>query len=207
MSIDDFFSFRRMVTSKLVQALFWIGLVVVVILGLVSLGRNALLGLGLLVVGPLIVRIYCEFLIIFFRVNETLTDILHTLQRSAVTTSGPDAVSSSSIRNTGRSSGAGWSGVGARNEPTSVRLSPTAGPQGVTVQASLAGFYPGSLIFVRWANGDLLGQVNAWQTGNASLQIVVPPSGRGTYTIEATTSDGRRASTMFEVTEPTSAGV
>ena len=33
----------------------------------------------LLIFGPLVVRIYCEILIIFFRINETLTEIKHDL--------------------------------------------------------------------------------------------------------------------------------
>jgi hypothetical protein len=36
---------------------------------------GALMGLGTMVLGPVIVRIYCEVLILFFRMNETLTDI------------------------------------------------------------------------------------------------------------------------------------
>lgn len=32
-------------------------------------------GLVFLVVGPVMVRIYCELLILFFRMNETLTEI------------------------------------------------------------------------------------------------------------------------------------
>jgi hypothetical protein len=52
-------------------------------LGLLTAPRNPLVnntaqiiaGLLFLFVGPLIVRVYCELLILFFRMNETLTDI------------------------------------------------------------------------------------------------------------------------------------
>jgi hypothetical protein len=78
-----------MVTPIIIQVLFWIGLVVCVITGLVfillgltgHLGQaNILSGLLILFLGPLVVRIYCEILIIFFRINETLTEIKHTLE-------------------------------------------------------------------------------------------------------------------------------
>jgi hypothetical protein len=36
-------------------------------------------GLLVLLAGPLVVRIYCEILIIFFRINETLTEIKHAV--------------------------------------------------------------------------------------------------------------------------------
>jgi hypothetical protein len=37
-------------------------------------------GLGLIFLGPLVVRIYCEILIIFFRINETLTEMKHLME-------------------------------------------------------------------------------------------------------------------------------
>ena len=37
-------------------------------------------GLSVIVIGPFVVRLYCEFLIVVFRINETLTEILHTLR-------------------------------------------------------------------------------------------------------------------------------
>jgi hypothetical protein len=43
-------------------------------------GPNVLKGFLLLFLGPIAVRIYCEILIIFFRINETLTEIKHTLE-------------------------------------------------------------------------------------------------------------------------------
>jgi hypothetical protein len=33
----------------------------------------------LAILGPLGVRVYCEILIVFFRINETLTEIKHSL--------------------------------------------------------------------------------------------------------------------------------
>lgn len=88
--MEDFFAFRRMVTPLIIQILFWIGVVIVVISGLVlifvgspTLSRPEAIGTGLLILalGPIGVRVYAELLIIVFRINETLTDIREQLAR------------------------------------------------------------------------------------------------------------------------------
>jgi hypothetical protein len=51
---------------------------IAVIGGLVLLfrgGSGTVVGLIWIVVGPLVARVYCEILIVIFRINETLTDI------------------------------------------------------------------------------------------------------------------------------------
>ena len=91
MNLKSFFSFERMVTPVIIKVLFWIGLIASIISGLVIFFGGIFSGfsnsefmtiLGGLVGGPLaailgilVVRIYCELLILFFRINETLTDI------------------------------------------------------------------------------------------------------------------------------------
>ena len=96
--MGDFLSFRKMITPIIIQILFWIGCVVCVIAGLVTMATSsgpygssssALGGLLLIVLGPLAVRVYCELLIVLFRMNETLTDI-----RSAMLTRPPGPASS-----------------------------------------------------------------------------------------------------------------
>lgn len=87
----DFFSFRRMITPRLIQFLFVVGVVLSTLAGLILIAAGivaslsddgavgglaiVLLGLVALIFGPIIVRVYCEFLILFFRINETLTDV------------------------------------------------------------------------------------------------------------------------------------
>ena len=89
--MNDFVTFRRMVTPLIIQGVFWIGAVVCVIGGIVGVasgatstfggGPQVLTGLLLLFLGPLAVRIWCELLILFFRMNETLADIKLDLER------------------------------------------------------------------------------------------------------------------------------
>ena len=78
--MGDFLTFRRMVTPILIQVVYWIVTVVVIGGSLVVLvaapgGTERALGLAVLVLGPLVVRVYAEVLLVVFRINETLTDI------------------------------------------------------------------------------------------------------------------------------------
>ncbi|MEW6657853.1 MAG: DUF4282 domain-containing protein [Thermodesulfobacteriota bacterium] len=87
--MKDFLAFRTMLTPVIIQAIFWLGAAVCVIAGLVFVlsgvgqyggGPNVLKGFLLLFLGPIAVRVYCEILIIFFRINETLTEIKNALE-------------------------------------------------------------------------------------------------------------------------------
>ncbi len=75
----DFLTFRTMITPIVIQILFWVMLAVCVIGALVSFGRGTgetiLAGIVVLVLGPLFVRIYCELLILLFRIRDLLQEI------------------------------------------------------------------------------------------------------------------------------------
>jgi len=83
--MEDFLQFRKMITPVIIKILFWIGVAVSVIGGLVMIivafGRYGtgvagfFAGLLTMILGPVMVRIYCELLILFFRINDTLTEI------------------------------------------------------------------------------------------------------------------------------------
>jgi len=83
--MHDFLRFRRMVTPTIIQVLFWIGIALCVIWGIGAIiggivadrggGMLVLFGLLELVLGPLFVRVYCEILILMFRMYDALTEI------------------------------------------------------------------------------------------------------------------------------------
>jgi len=83
--MEDFLKFRKMITPIIIQVLFWVGVAVTVIGALIMMGTSFgrygggagtfLGGLVFLVLGPVVVRIYCELLILLFRMNDTLTEI------------------------------------------------------------------------------------------------------------------------------------
>jgi Domain of unknown function (DUF4282) len=88
----DFWAFRTMVTPVIIEILFWVGAIFCLVIGGIMiiygitqyrLGPPNYLWKGVLLffLGPLGVRVYCEILIVFFRINETLTEIKHTLER------------------------------------------------------------------------------------------------------------------------------
>ncbi len=91
--MSDFWAFRKMVTPVIIQILFWVGVIACVITGIILIGMGiklpgdqlVLKGILLIIFGPLAVRVYCEILIVFFRINETLTEIKHVLEHRGPT--------------------------------------------------------------------------------------------------------------------------
>jgi hypothetical protein len=95
--MGDFLTFRRMITPLLIQIVFWLGILAIIGAGLVAIlgddPRIALGGVLLLLFGPIVLRVYCELLILTFRMNETLTDIDRALRRRALPDYGPEGYS------------------------------------------------------------------------------------------------------------------
>ena len=92
----DFLVFRKMITPIIIQIIFWMAVAFSLIFGLVSILMvlvasphvDGLITLGGLfgsvlwmIVGPVIARVYCEILILFFRMNDTLTEIKNNTDR------------------------------------------------------------------------------------------------------------------------------
>jgi hypothetical protein len=74
--MEEFLSFRKMITPLIIQIIFWIGAAVSVILGLgIMFHGTFILGLMYVILGPLMVRIYCELIILLFRIYDVLNDI------------------------------------------------------------------------------------------------------------------------------------
>jgi spore maturation protein SpmA len=65
-----------MITPAVIQVLFWIMVVIVVIVGLLNIAnRQAIAGLLTIILGPLVVRIYCELIIVAFRILDGVNAI------------------------------------------------------------------------------------------------------------------------------------
>lgn len=78
--MNEYLSFRRMITPLLIQVFFWIGVVVAVLSALVMMVKGSFfVGLVGLIVGPVIVRIECELLILLFRMYDELVSIRQAL--------------------------------------------------------------------------------------------------------------------------------
>lgn len=79
----DFFAFRWMLTPVLIQIMFVLGSLAAIAAGFVAIGNGAVhhhsgrvaAGVALVLLGPIVVRLYAEVLIVVFRINDSLTDI------------------------------------------------------------------------------------------------------------------------------------
>jgi hypothetical protein len=76
--MNEFLSFRKMITPLFIQVIFWVLAALSVIGALVIMmqgGVMILAGLVYLVVAPFLIRIYCEVMIILFRIYDELVAI------------------------------------------------------------------------------------------------------------------------------------
>ncbi|WP_100332437.1 DUF4282 domain-containing protein [Bacillus xiapuensis] len=82
--MDKFLQFDRMITPTIIKVLFWIGVALSILSGLSMIitgtgqyggGFAVLTGLLTIVLGPLLVRVYCELLMVFFKMHESLKNI------------------------------------------------------------------------------------------------------------------------------------
>ncbi len=97
MNWKDFISFRKMVTPVIIQVVFWIGVAIVLISGLVGFISGLISGIGdgsvgavlmalfgvpiVTVLGLLLVRLYTELLIVIFRIHDSLVAIEQLLRQ------------------------------------------------------------------------------------------------------------------------------
>ena len=90
--MQDFLTFGKMITPLIIQILFWVGAglgvlsgLIMMIMGVVNINRGgavmAFVGVLYVLLGPVFVRIYCEIIILFFRMNEALTEIKNNTSR------------------------------------------------------------------------------------------------------------------------------
>ena len=82
--MGDFLRFETMITPFIIQVIFWIAVIILVVAGIVQIGQGGVgvwTGLATIIIGPLLARIYCEIVILFFRINDHLRAIQHNTQR------------------------------------------------------------------------------------------------------------------------------
>jgi hypothetical protein len=77
--MGEYLTFNKMITPVVIQIIFWVGAVVIVLFGLFGLFSGGFMGFigGLLtiILGPIVLRVYCEIIIVFFRVLDALHEI------------------------------------------------------------------------------------------------------------------------------------
>lgn len=81
--MGKFLKFEKMLTPIFIQLFFWIGFLGSVITGLIMLFTGIfsgafvqiMMGFSCLLFGPVFIRIYCEMLIVVFKIQGSLIDI------------------------------------------------------------------------------------------------------------------------------------
>lgn len=84
MDFNQFTRFDKMITPSIIKLLFWVGAGLSVIMGLVVMfqgGVAIIMGLATIVIGPIATRIYCELLIVIFKIYENLSDINNKIEK------------------------------------------------------------------------------------------------------------------------------
>ncbi len=85
--LEDYLKFRNMITPRIIEVLFLVSVLICVVVGFyitlikgsvpetVPQNYRVLGGIAIALVGPILSRVYCEVLILFFRMNETMTEL------------------------------------------------------------------------------------------------------------------------------------
>ena len=73
--MKQFINYEYMITPGVVKILSYIGMVVALVAGLLSMTVDSLTGIGTAILGPIVVRIYAEVLLVIFEIQKTLTQI------------------------------------------------------------------------------------------------------------------------------------
>ncbi|MDD5614919.1 MAG: DUF4282 domain-containing protein [Candidatus Methanoperedens sp.] len=78
--------FEKMITPVIVKILYVLGLVIVVLVGLAGIidginnsyyrgAEKILVGILIIIFGPLLIRVYAEIILLAFKINQTLIEI------------------------------------------------------------------------------------------------------------------------------------
>lgn len=82
--LRDFFTFSTMFTPILILAFFWLSVIVCILTGIALLIAGEVMGgLFTIFISPFFLRIFFEFIMVIFRINETLTEIRNNLKKKS----------------------------------------------------------------------------------------------------------------------------
>ena len=73
--MKDFINYETMITPGIVKVLSYIGMVVALVVGLIGIAVDPLTGIGTAILGPIVVRIYAEILLVIFEISKNTKKI------------------------------------------------------------------------------------------------------------------------------------
>lgn len=92
--MKEYLRFNKMISPAAIQVVFWVGVFGSVVLGLdllnSPLSRFKYLGLACIFGMPILLRVYCEKVIVFFRIYEALKNLEKTVVPAPETISSED---------------------------------------------------------------------------------------------------------------------
>jgi len=76
-NFKDFSDFKFMITPVFIKIIFWISAIMVFLFGLYLLVSGMFLqGLITMIIGPIGIRIYCELMMVFFKIHEGIEKLV-----------------------------------------------------------------------------------------------------------------------------------
>ena len=81
--MKEFLNFNQMITGDIIKYVYWALAGITVLFGIITVLLSlfagefggVISGVIVTVLGPILIRIYCELMIILFKIHETLVDI------------------------------------------------------------------------------------------------------------------------------------
>jgi len=77
-NINDYLTFKKMITPVILHILFWVLVAIAVLFGLytmVQVPGGFVMGLLTMILGPVVIRIYVEIIMVMFKINEGVQTI------------------------------------------------------------------------------------------------------------------------------------
>ena len=70
--MSDLLSYKTMVTPGIIKILSYLGMVGAIIFGLLALAAEPITGIGIVILGPIAVRIQAELILVMFEIHGEL---------------------------------------------------------------------------------------------------------------------------------------
>lgn len=74
--LQDVFFFKSMLTPKVITVVYWLSLAGITLAGIAAMVAGSFLGgIGMIVAGAIGVRLWCELILVLFKINENVQRI------------------------------------------------------------------------------------------------------------------------------------
>ena len=80
-TMKDFLNYKYMITPGILKILSYIGMVVCVVLGGITLTQDVTTGVSMIVIGPIACRIYAELMLVMFEMLAELKKLNHGIRK------------------------------------------------------------------------------------------------------------------------------